>query len=87
MLPELVIAGVPAILIIVGLVEYVKSLGLASKYAALVAMGLGVLVAVVVQLTVVYPEVSPWVTAVVTGLVVGMSATGLYKIGSRWSDK
>lgn len=84
MLPDLVIGGIPVIAIIIGLVEYIKSWGLGSKYAALVAMSLGILASVTVQLTVVYPGASPWVEAVVIGLVIGMSATGLYKVGNRW---
>ena len=83
-MPDLVIAGIPVIAIIIGLVEYIKSIGLPTKYAPAVAIALGVLASVVAQLAVTYPGISPWVEAVVIGLVVGMAATGLYKVASRW---
>ena len=84
---DLVIRGIPVIAIVIGLVEYAKSWGLDTKYAALLSMGLGVVASLTIQLAVVYPEISPWVEAVVMGLVVGMSATGLYKVGSRWMNR
>ena len=81
---DMVISGIPAIAIIVGVVEYFKSLGLPTRYAPLLAMSLGIVTGLVVEAVNTYPTISPWVTAVVSGLAVGMSATGLYKIGSRW---
>lgn len=83
--PDLVLAGVPVILVIIGLVEYVKSLGVPSTWCPLVAIGLGILAAVANQLMATYPFIEPWVVAVVSGIVVGMAATGLYKVGSNWA--
>lgn len=85
--PDLVLAGVPAILIIIGLVEYVKSLGVPSEWCPLVAIGLGVLAGVAKQLMAMYPFIEPWVVAVISGLVVGMAATGLYKVGDSWANR
>ena len=84
-MPDLVLAGIPVLLIIVGLVEYVKSLGLPAKYAPVVAIVVGIGAGLLNEAMVVYPAIEPWVVAAVSGVVVGMAATGLYKVGSRWT--
>ena len=87
MVPDLVIAGIPVIAIIVGLIDFAKGLGLPTKYAQLLAIVLGVGVGLLVQTMEAYPAIGPWVTHAVIGMVVGMAATGLYRVGSRWVEK
>ena len=87
MVPDLVIAGIPVIAIIVGLIDFAKGLGLPTKYAQLVAIILGVAIGLLIQTMEAYPAIGPWVTHAAIGVVVGMAATGLYRVGSRWTDK
>lgn len=87
MVPDLVLAGIPVIAIIVGLIDFAKGLGLPTKYAQLLALVLGVAVGLLVQAMEIYPVIGPWVTQAVVGLVVGMAATGLYRVGSRFANR
>ena len=87
MVPDLFIAGIPIMAVIVGLVEFAKMLGLPTKFAPVLAIGIGCGAGLLVQAMAVYPTIAPWVEHAVIGLVVGMVATGLYRGGSRWINK
>jgi 4-amino-4-deoxy-L-arabinose transferase-like glycosyltransferase len=79
---ELVIAGIPMAAVIVALVELMKAQGLPSRYAAPVAVGLGVLFAVCAKVAAGNPEFASWVEAILVGILAGLSASGLYS-GTR----
>ncbi len=66
--------GVSAVLVIIGLVQLAKQVGLPSKYGGLLAVALGVGVALGYAY---YAEIAAF-RAVVTGLALGLSAAGLY---------
>jgi len=78
-MPDLLIAGVPAVALIVGFVELVKqTLGLDSQYAPALAVGLGIVFAVGNQVSQLYPVVGTWFDVVVLGAVAGLLACGIY---------
>lgn len=79
-IPQFVIAGIPLILIVFGLVEEIKAWGLTGKALRGVALALGVLFALGYQLALEGLPVDPagWFTAIVIGLVYGLTASGAY---------
>ena len=83
--PELMIGAVPVLILIMALVEVIKSVfGLEeSRYVPLVAIGLGVLFAGGIQLSAIFPVFGEWYVAIVAGAVVGLAAIGLYSGGKH----
>ena len=71
--------GLPAVLIVMALVELVKRLGLESRWAGLLAVVLGALGGAAAHL---YAD-SPLAAAIVQGIVVGLAAAGLYSTGKH----
>jgi hypothetical protein len=75
----LLIALMPAIL---GLVNFVKSLGVQGKALTIVSMVIGVVMAVAAQL------LPPGIFQIIfNGLVVGLAASGLYDIAAMVTKK
>ena len=70
----------PATLLVLvfGVVEFVKSLGLEGNKLRWISMGIGIVLAVVFQLTTLFPVVSPYVETLFYGLAVGLGACGIY---------
>ena len=79
MVPELLIGGVPLVALIVALVELARqTLGLESKYAPVVAVVLGMVLAAGVQVSQLFPAFGTWFEVVVLGMVAGLLACGIY---------
>lgn len=76
-----IVFGVPGAAIIVALVELAKRYGLATRWAVLLAVGLGIGLAVIVQLAAIHPQGALWAQVVLGGLLLGLSASGLYSGG------
>jgi len=74
----LLLAGVPAAVLVTGIVELLKAAGMPSRYAALAAVAAGVAVAVLAQVATVSDTARPWIEAVATGVMIGLSASGIY---------
>ena len=79
-IPDLMLAGVPVITIIIGLVEMFKSLGLPNRLCPLAAVGVGAGLGALVAALEVYPSIAVWVLPIVGCAVLGLAATGLYKV-------
>jgi len=78
-MPELLIGGVPLVALIVALVELLKqTLGLESRYAPVTAVGMGIVFAVGIQVSQLYPGFGTWFEIVVLGAVAGLLACGIY---------
>lgn len=78
---ELVVYSVPVAALIVGLVEIAKrSFRMSARWAAPLALILGVLFAVAAKLD--NSVITTWLQAVSLGLLTGLSAAGLYS-GSK----
>jgi hypothetical protein len=78
---ELIIAGVPASIVIVSLVQIAKGCGMPRRYAPLLAIVLGIAVTVAIQVAVALPWLRVWWEALGAGLMLGLSACGLYSGG------
>lgn len=81
------IAGISVSTIVVGLTELIKTTGLPSKALPWVAVGVSLLIGIGDQVSQTYPAIAPWLETVIVYLVIGLSATGLYKVGSAWLKK
>jgi len=78
-MPELLVAGVPVIAIIVALVELVKqTLGMDSQYAPALSVGLGMVIMLGVNLSQMFPVFGTWFEVAVLGVVAGLLACGIY---------
>ncbi|MEM4203788.1 MAG: hypothetical protein QXS54_06940 [Candidatus Methanomethylicaceae archaeon] len=79
MLDEYLVNGIPLVAVVIGLVEYLKSVGLKGQALSVASLIIGVVLGVAY----IYSE-SPivtfaeWFRAIVFGLVLGLVASGLY---------
>ncbi|HEX8221694.1 MAG TPA: hypothetical protein VF914_21075 [Chloroflexia bacterium] len=67
------IFGVATVVIVPALIAYFKSLGLASRFAPFVALGLFQALGLLTMLMQVYPEITPWVRIILGGLLAAAS--------------
>jgi len=75
----LLVDGIPLVLVIFGLVEFVKSLGLSGKVLTVVSLVLGLLVGFAYRFTIITPQTfADWFSAIVFGLALGLTASGIY---------
>lgn len=84
MFDTLLLGGIPILLLVIGIVESAKKLGLSGTGCQVLALVLGVLFTTLIELVNRYPNISPWVTAIVLGLALGMTASGLYDYSKRF---
>ena len=76
---SLVLNGVPAILLVFGLVEFSKKFGVSGKTLTALSAVLGLVVSAVYQLALSVPvDVAGWVGVLVVGLAYGLTASGVY---------
>lgn len=81
----MVLYGVPAAGLIVALVELVKrSTGLETRWAPLLAVVLGVVLAVAARLD--DPSRGTWLEMMLLGLLAGLGASGLYSGGKALTE-
>ena len=74
-----VVVGVPLVLVVLGLVEWVKSLGLAGNAVKFVSMAIGLVLGIGYQLSISVPVgFAGWFGASVFGLALGLLASGIY---------
>lgn len=75
-----VVAGVPLMFVVLGLVQWTKKLGLEGKALIAVSMGIGLILGGGYQIaTVGLPsEFAGWFTIAVYGLGIGVVASGVY---------
>jgi hypothetical protein len=76
---NIVVAGIPLLLIVLGLVEWVKSFGLQGNAVRSASMAIGLLLGIGYQFSVAAPVgFGGWFTIVVFGLGLGLVASGVY---------
>ena len=76
---DAVVSGLPLVLVVLGLVEWIKSLGLSGTAVKIVSLMVGVAFGVGYQMTVALPSsFAGWFAAVVYGLGLGLVASGIY---------
>jgi len=81
---QIVVNGIPLILILAGLVAFAKTMGLAGKALTALSLVLGVVIGVLYQLSVAVPtDFAGWFGAGVIGLGLGLVTAGLYDFVKR----
>jgi len=68
---NILIYGFPAIAIVMGLTEVIKRLGLPTRFAPLVSIGLGIVVMILI------PNIE-WKEGIVKGIFLGLVTSGLW---------
>jgi len=79
--------GPQLIPVIIGLTEVAKKFKVPSKWCLVLALAVGVGMGLLIEAAYQYPAIGPWVAAGIKGLIYGLSATGLYALGSKWVNK
>lgn len=78
-LPDLLIAGIPIILIVFGIVEEFKAWGVQGNILRLISLLVGFGMAVLAQMQAGLPvDIGGWITLVVVGVIYGLTASGAY---------
>ncbi len=86
-LSSLLVGSIPLMVIVFGLVEFVKSLGFTGKVLTVVSMVLGIIFGMAYQiaasgLPVGFPG---WFAVIIFGLAIGLVASGFYDFANaRW---
>jgi hypothetical protein len=76
---NLVVAGIPLLLVVLGLVEWSKLLGLTGKVLRVVSMAIGLTLGIGYQLSLAAPiTFADWFEVSVFGLALGLTASGVY---------
>lgn len=73
------VAGIPLILVVLGLVEWIKQLGVQGVAIRVVSLVVGLVIGIAYQFSIAQPTgFSEWFAAVVYGLALGLVASGIY---------
>ncbi len=75
------LAGVAGVPLVIGLVEAAKRLGLSSRWAPALAVGLGAALSLGYRAALGLPGGEAWAQATLNGLALGLAAVGLYSGG------
>lgn len=75
------------LLVILGLVEFTKKMGLSGKWLTVASLVIGIVGGVVWQLSILFPVITPWVGVLIGGLMMGAAAAGLFDLGKFLSGK
>lgn len=82
------VSGIPLVLVVLGLVEFMKKVGLAGVWLTVASLLVGVVCGVLYQMSIQMPTAFPgWFGAVIYGLALGLVAAGLYDLGKRYVEK
>lgn len=65
------------LVIVFGLVEFIKLFGIQGSVLRIISMLLGVSLAVIFKLSQVYPSWYPWIDIASFGIVIGLTASGI----------
>jgi len=83
---DAVVAGVPLLAFVLGLVQFIKGFGLSGNAVKGLSMGVGLLLGVGYQFSTIPPVGFPgWFAAVVFGLALGLVASGIYDVATPQS--
>ncbi len=85
---DIVVAGIPAGVVVVALVEAIKRIGkIEGDGAIIVAVIVGLLVALGAQAAALWPGFAVWWQTAVAGILLGLAACGLYDAGQAIKGK
>lgn len=77
--PALILVMIP------GIVEFFKKLGVGGNWPLVLSMVLGIILGLVLQLQVMFPTIAPWVNLVIYSIAFGMTASGYYDMAKRFT--
>jgi chromate transport protein ChrA len=88
---EFALYGVPAVLIVMGIMELLKAIWLdvngepviKDRWAVVAAVVVGLVVSFCAKLAALFPGFAEWLWVVVTGIFTGLSAGGVYSLVKR----
>jgi hypothetical protein len=75
---QFVLNPVTLLAIVFGVVEFIKSLGVEGNKLRLISMGVGVLLAIVFQMSTLFSNISPYIQILFYGIAVGLAACGVF---------
>ena len=85
---DAIVAGLPLVLVVLGLVEWVRRLGLAGKAVVIVSMAIGLALGLAYQVSIAVPiDFAGWFGAAVYGIGLGLVASGIYDVGKSILNK
>jgi len=85
---DFVVNPVTLMIIIFGLIEFIKQLGVEGNKLRWISMGTGILLAVVYQLRSVYVAAQVWIDIFFFGIAVGLAASGIFSfLNNRFPAK
>lgn len=78
------VAGIPLLVFVLALVQWVKSFGVSGNYAKAASMVIGLILGIGYQLSILPPtDFASWFTTLVFGLALGLGASGLYEAAKK----
>ena len=85
---DAIVAGLPLVLVVLGLVEWVKRLGLQGRAVVIVSMAIGLALGLAYQVSIAVPiDFAGWFGAAVYGIGLGLVASGIYDVGKSILNK
>ena len=80
---DAIVAGLPLVLVVIGLVEWFKQLGVQGNAVRYVSLAIGLIFGIGYQLSLGMPtDYAGWFGAAVYGLALGLVASGIYDAAS-----
>jgi hypothetical protein len=64
--------------LIFGLVEFSKQLGVSGNALRWLSMLIGILLAIIFQMRSLFPQIAPWIDIAFFGLAAGLAASGVF---------
>ena len=83
-----VVNGIPLLIIIAGLVQFAEKFGIKGRTQLVLSMGLGIAFGLAFELQSGLPaDFAGWFGVFVYGLGLGLTTSGLYDLGKKYSQK
>ena len=77
-----IVAGIPLVLVVIGLVEWLKRFGVQGAALNVASLLIGLVAGIAYQISIAMPgDFSGWFGAAIYGLALGLVASGLYDAG------
>lgn len=81
---NITVAGIPLLLVVIGLVQFVKGFGFKGNGIRALSAGVGLVLGIGYQLSLAIPvDFAGWFAAVVFGLGLGIVASGVYDAANK----
>ena len=78
------VAGIPLLLVVIGLVQFIKGFGVKGNGVRALSAGIGLLLGVGYQISLALPvDFAGWFAAIVFGLGLGIVASGIYDAANK----